>query len=515
MKQKTTFWQVTCQLYILLMLLLFVARPLAPQHLYRLYATAGYLLTAGMLLAFLLFGRSSRWPELRLLTAYLWWVLISRLLNGAAILYADGGDVIAILREDLEPTLLLDLLVCCLLLACAAQLGAGARRKTLLFAAGVCTVFYLLTDLAALFVLLTDTRISFPPENVFVARGVESVTLFSNNHNISMVWLYIGIGLTAWLCASTEKKALRWCCGAAIILSCLLIAHSSAKTVKLVLCMSGALLAAILVQKAMAGRKRGFTILTVSAAVIVGLGLSYGLSALLSGGLDRLAARTAPAFSAYYSDHETLVSSPYLRLTSEVVVEAATPVEEEIPPLQQALAEEAAGRAPVVKDRLYLIRTLTERTILWRAALDSTESRPQVLWMGSTREKLMDLPNQYARGRYGIGRNHEHLHNCFVQTLMLTGIPGLLLVVAFCAVLLWRVLRLLFSAAPIQTKLLLIPLIGLFIQGQLEAGLFTAIDLRAVVFFTLSGMVLREYRTAFPKRSASHGDKKELPHAQQ
>ena len=93
-----------------------------------------------------------------------------------------------------------------------------------------------------------------------------------------------------------------------------------------------------------------------------------------------------------------------------------------------------------------------------------------------------------------------HMHNLWLQVLMLTGLPGLLLVLAFCVLLIWRMLRLFFSQDPgtdIAVKILTFPLTGVMIYGMFETILFTQCaddrantDFRELFFFLLAGIVL-------------------------
>ena len=116
----------------------------------------------------------------------------------------------------------------------------------------------------------------------------------------------------------------------------------------------------------------------------------------------------------------------------------------------------------------------------------------------------MELPNYYAQLQTPIRRNHEHIHNYLLQTLLLSGIPGLLLVASISVLLILRMIRMFFDKShgmDFGAKILVIPVSGLILYGLFEAYIFTAIDLRAVYFFFLSGMVLGEYRSAFKPES--------------
>ena len=86
----------------------------------------------------------------------------------------------------------------------------------------------------------------------------------------------------------------------------------------------------------------------------------------------------------------------------------------------------------------------------------------------------------------------------FLNILMLTGIPGLVIVLAFLYILIRIILFLLFSRkeeASLAEKTLAIPLIGLIGYGAtLEVLLFTETDIRAFAFFFIAGILFAECR---------------------
>ena len=99
--------------------------------------------------------------------------------------------------------------------------------------------------------------------------------------------------------------------------------------------------------------------------------------------------------------------------------------------------------------------------------------------------------------------------NFLLQVLMLTGIIGLALVLAFTVLMVVKMIRFFFSQHPDATmdlKVLTLPLSGIFIYGMFEIILFTAsaderalTDFRELFFFLLAGIFLGYYYQVFPK----------------
>ncbi len=92
------------------------------------------------------------------------------------------------------------------------------------------------------------------------------------------------------------------------------------------------------------------------------------------------------------------------------------------------------------------------------------------------------------------------MHNYLLQVLMLTGLIGFLLVLAFSVLLVVRMLCLFFTQNPAATtaiKSLTLPVSGILVYGMLETVIFTAsaddralTDFRELFFFLLAGVVL-------------------------
>ncbi len=488
-------WSSICWAFCFLFLLIFTLKPVAPKGIYGIYSTVGYALTVLMaVLCFLRVIRSKldiRRAEILLTAAYVFWLFASRMLN----IFADYSP--ERLRANLDLTLVLDMTVCLCVLIAAMQLGDDQRRSLVKAAAVLCAAFAFLISAAGLFVVLTGASLSLPPEFACFSAEKGHLTILSNNWNISMVWVYLGLCMSAYLFAASKSVLRRVLLAAAMLLEFVVICIGSSRTVQFVLFMSVAMLAMLAVLRAMRGKRAALIVPALCAAAAVGAALSFFACGKVQVLVSAAANKTTPAFSAYYHGHEAALGSAYFHLTEdkESTKEAAKP-ESSAPPA-------AKGSASFVdkRDLLNDMKTFTERKFIWMSAVDSIKERPAILLMGSARDELMDLPNKYARSLYGIKRDHEHMHNFLVQTLMLSGLPGMLLAAAFCLLLVVRMIKLFFNSGVAgSTRVLLIPPTGLLVQGLFEAGLFTSIEMRGVYFFFLAGVILSEYSDAKEKR---------------
>ena len=94
---------------------------------------------------------------------------------------------------------------------------------------------------------------------------------------------------------------------------------------------------------------------------------------------------------------------------------------------------------------------------------------------------------------------------------MLTGVIGLLLVLAFTVLMVIKMIRVFFSNHPLagmDIKVLTLPISGIFIYSLLELILFTAssddrsvTDFRELFFFLIAGIFLSYYYQIFPPKA--------------
>ena len=126
------------------------------------------------------------------------------------------------------------------------------------------------------------------------------------------------------------------------------------------------------------------------------------------------------------------------------------------------------------------------------------------LLIGEYSHKLMNLPHKFLSYPY------HHMHNFLAQVLMLTGLPGFLLVFCFAILLAVKMIRFIFVVHPnatVEAKTLTLPLAGIFVYGMFETVIFTSsadhgapTDIRELYFFFVAGIFLRHYYQIFPTK---------------
>jgi hypothetical protein len=126
------------------------------------------------------------------------------------------------------------------------------------------------------------------------------------------------------------------------------------------------------------------------------------------------------------------------------------------------------------------------RFVIYSSAFLSIADRPITLLVGELRDDAM------ARSAKVIGYPlQNHLHNSFLQTLVVGGGISFLMTLAFTVLLVIYGLRLFFrKGVPLYLRLLVLAPAGLLVHSMTEAILFIDTRLPNMLFFFLSGMII-------------------------
>jgi len=133
--------------------------------------------------------------------------------------------------------------------------------------------------------------------------------------------------------------------------------------------------------------------------------------------------------------------------------------------------------------------TFGARVAIWETGVQILKDRPLGLLIGELHGNAVERMSLIA------GKKEHHLHNSYLETLVIGGVPALLLAVAVSVLLIIYGLRLMVDEkAPLASKMLVLPLVGLFIHSVLENYIFTFNELPNLPFFLCAGVVVYEAR---------------------
>ena len=138
--------------------------------------------------------------------------------------------------------------------------------------------------------------------------------------------------------------------------------------------------------------------------------------------------------------------------------------------------------------------TFSYRIKLWKAGFQLLQEKSLRFVVGDQRTSIRLLIAEK------MGVYLTHMHNSYMEVLMTSGIPALLLMIAFNILLFYRCVKLFFCKnAPLALKTLTLPLFGLLIHAITENYIFTD-ELQSMLFFLIAGVVVFESRKWCPAK---------------
>lgn len=165
-----------------------------------------------------------------------------------------------------------------------------------------------------------------------------------------------------------------------------------------------------------------------------------------------------------------------------------------VSPPEDAAGEAAAQETPDVamtqpREILTELGDFNQRNEVWAATFRAIADNPRLLLLGSGSNNVMRavLP-------YSTGIDYPHLHNSFLQILVSMGLPGLLLFLAFLAMVVWRSVKLflgLDAQAPLADRFLPVTLLCCLIVMLVESQfVMTYQYLFDPLFFLVAGYIM-------------------------
>lgn len=428
----------------------FMLCPVAPYRwndLYDFFYGRNFIIIT--LALFFFMGRLNHRLEVNLVIFYALWLMATRFLNGDHYLTR-------------EPDLILTKFLCAAMLALGPMLDKEGRRRFLNFFCAAVGIFYFVSGALAIVVDLLGTHIYLPPENVLFGLEEEwhlhYINVFNTNRTISSLWFYIAFCMMLYQFFACRNKLWRIPIAIAGLLFYVAISLAFSRTVKMICAVSVAMLAMLLALKYLPLKK-----LWQKAAVLV-----------------LCAALFLPLTLKSFDWTASLMTDVSSLLISETTDGA------------DAAGVDFSDNRDLGKD----ISNLSERKQIFASFIPSLKLSPRRIFVGCFSDKLMSIPNLFI----DFPIPFLHMHNFLLETFILTGLLGFLLVVFFCLRLLLRMLHLFFTSdqrVSLADKVLTIPLAGILLYGMFEVVIFTACsdrraptDMRELSFFIIAGMVL-------------------------
>ncbi len=450
-------------------LLFYMLCPVAPLRWNDLYMSYGKTIIIAMAAIYFFKNRLKGGIEVRLVILYTLWLFITRLLN--TDLY---------LQNELE--LVISRILCCVILPVGILLERSEREKLLDFMIAIAGAFYFVTALLGLYACIFGVYFYIPPENTVF--GIDSTYMFNaytyivawgSNRTIAAVWFYFGWCMMAYEFFHCKNKLWRIPICVAWFVFHLTLAFCFCRSLMLAVCGNVVMLIIMLGMHYMKTKKNSTRIAAIALLCVISLPVCYKSFEVL---------RNAGA--AVYN----VIDPDVERIADEFMAESFVEDTQDGQNFEDK------------RDLKQSISNVSQRGEIYASVIPTFRDEPLRLLIGKYSSKLMDVPNMYQSYPY------YHMHNFLLQTLMLTGIIGFMLALAFTVIMVIKMLRLFFSTHPdasLAVKSLTLPLAGIFVYGMFEIILFTAsaderalTDFRELFFFLLAGIFLGYYYEIFP-----------------
>ena len=428
-----------------------------------------------------LFKRS--WAE-RFVWLYILWLFITRIFNGDLYLYEEYHLVVR------------QVALSCAFFSVGFLLDNKDRQRFLDLAIwGVCAYWFILAAYG-LYGTINLTRVSLPFVDVTVGMGKLSnyqLMLENTHRNISGVWFAFATVLMICQFFRNRNILLRIIAVIFGIVFYFATAMSFCRSAQIGLCVAIAMLFILLALKKFSVKKTGFKALMITAIIVVVLPLSYmGYSAANS--LCTFASSQIAANKLDSAEENTQDAAPAAvavadpQETASISADEQQPAEEENTKKEENISfEETRGMNNVL--------ILGGRRYIWHAGLIMLREQPARIFCGGISseymEEILDLGAVLANRK-----NPEELidmHNYIYDALMLTGIPGAVILILFTILLVTRMVKVFFSTKPevsMGLKILTLPIAMLLVDNMMETHIFRADYAHSFLFFAISGAFL-------------------------
>lgn len=320
--------------------------------------------------------------------------------------------------------------------------GDGEKRRVLDILALVYVVFFAVMAWLSVYFSVTRTGVTMPLSGEYfgLPNGTWRLQILGQNPNYSAVLVTLAFFLTVYLLAGHWKK--RWIAPAVLAMLgfywALALTDSRTSIVAFVACF--AYVAAVLASKIRLRSKALKTAVVVAAAVL-GLLVSYKGIGLSIDVLSKMTvAITQPQIETSQADGQS----------------------------QEAVQAQALGDYQLVAARDIKLdeANMSGRTNVYSSVIPALRQNPKILLLGQLDSNVMAKITEIC------GIEYQHMHNSFLQVLMLMGVPGLLFALWLTIRLALITIKLLFGKSSTADKLLPLIPVALLVMSLVETMVF-------------------------------------------
>ena len=399
-------------------------------------------------------------PEFWLLAAFCGWVLITRVINRDYTLYGS----------------LYFSAVCFAVFAVGNYLTPEQRRRLLITFSAVTGAYLFFLSVWGLVIWFGGSD-AFPTVAAFISKNpfskIKDIVFFNTTHNMSAAWFLVSLFLSAYVWTETKERFWHVLLAVHMALMLVMIALLHCRSIQVACSIGSGMLAALYVLPRLREKKLAVRSTAIVLTALFGLLICFEAISLCGDLFAKGMKISQREWDTYYTEQA-----------------------EKGNPLQAQSAAPGVSSSSDSRSFLHDALTLTERTLIWEAAFKLAGEDAHAALFGQAEEHMMDAVN--ARGNYKEVK--QHTHNMVIQALVLTGIPGALLLIAFVMLQLVRMIRAYFDMTGrigMEHKVLLVLQAVLLLYGMAEVLLSRLVGFASVSFLLSGGIFTEIEREAF------------------
>lgn len=457
--------------YVLVVMVLQMFFILSPSHNGKITMT--YLWpTATAALALFIYHSHRKMPNgAWLLIAFVGWTFFTCVVNGDAYLTYNSRFMLGVIMSCgvFYPTFML--------------MSAQKRKKALIIFASVLVAAMTAFAICGMIVVITNQSMRIPFTDETLNYGINfaapsRLSIFGQHPNTSGVHFSYALFAAIYLGSRIKEKwiwvLLAPCCLALFIG----IVLTDSRTVLISTSIGLGMLNFLALMRSV--KKNHWIKYGVCSAAMI---LTIVLVFMSFSGAVRVLASLTVSYSKHIEEVEIAVVEPDMLPSEAQIPEQTVQSDVQAPPVtqQEAQPEVVLPEVRKVGD----LHTLSTRMDIYRTVIPAMQHRPVTLLVGELASKAL----QYAETL--VTEKLYSMHNALLQVLMITGIPGLILAIAF----LWKLVKAcvsLFFSKKVSfgiSMLAIIPTV-ILVNNITEASLFVDDSLINVLFFLWSGAVM-------------------------
>lgn len=431
----------------------------------KIYLTGVFSEAALVFIA--LFGKRVDKAEVKCLIFYLFWLVVTRYVNNDIRLEKSANHMRIVIA-------------CISVIICSMALERDKRKKALNIVAVMVSAFFFLLSLVSIYSAIMRADITLPFGISFEILNQDATHYFqimpARNRNLTSFWFAVSCCFALYLMTISKKKVLYIPLTVSLVTQYVAVGLSMSRGSMIALSIALAMFVMLLADKKLADGKMEIRIVVLALTAIVGLLVFYKGFAVLCGAVDSLHSAFAPA-------QETVITSS--TDADAVTADANTAETAE----QGDKTDDAAFSDPRTMEDTLLLGGRVEN---WLSAVAAIRLEPQRLLKGGIFKEYMTLPNLLNQNKLaGRHVDYGHMHNYLIDTLLLTGLVGLTLMLLFTLFLALRMIKVFFAkeiAMPIKTLTVLLAMC--LVKNLVDTIIFNVDDITNFLFCFIAGVFL-------------------------